>query len=905
MLNKMLDKMLDKMLLINKPKFDLRTFKGGQLSNGIKYVLINDTSLEKSYVSVCIKIGSYANPKDFGGLAHFLEHMLFMGSKKYPDENHYSQRLNELGGYSNAYTDVTETVYYFNVFDNGLAEIIDIFSRFFIDPLFDPDSVKREINAVNSEHQKNINNDGWKKFQFMIDITNKDSGINEFMTGSTSTLSKPNIRDKVIEFYKKYYTTDNISITIGSAKPITELEQIIIDTFQIIKKTTSHGFTIIKPFYSENIEKTFYIKSITNTYKLTLLWEIPQQESYSDTKDYTILEMILSNRSENSLYFYLKNLGWLKALNIEIKHEGVFIIDLILTKEGFNNIKIIDSILFSCLDKIFNSNLRKYAEYYSQVAAINFDCLNKLSMDDLCNLLSVNHHYYPTINVFDKKFKFFKLKTTQQYRNEFIQYITKTNLIRIIQSQTLTIDTFDITKYKLLKSREYLTEYMDITDLIKFNISKYDVNKTLGCIDLINNYLSVKPHVVDRLDKYKIPKLIKKNQWYGGCSKFGEPLIYLWMCFNNNTYFSSPTNYILTKISCSILNFMISSFMSKPLDICYFIYFEPKPTTSSINIHIKALNDFEKLKLLLDELFIFIHNIDSLINKISDEYMHNLIVSIKESYLNINFLNPWEYTMNLVGSMSFNTEYTSDTLLKYIDLISINNIKTYLINLFTTISPLTTLVYGNIESIYLSKLFNKFKDYFNIQHHHLPEINDIRSITKIHPNIKETSSCVSYYYPVGEFTPKKLILLNLITSILGQPFFELLRTKYQLGYLVRMSIQSIKNNYWIVQRVQSDKKTSLVEDKINHFNESMIKIINKAKFEEFIQTLKKELEEADYSLSEQYNRYLPEISSREFIFNRNKLLVKQLNKVDKKELIAFVKQNINSLNRKIVIINGN
>ena len=41
----------DKMLSINKPKFDLRTFCGGQLTNGVKYVLINDTSLEKSYVS--------------------------------------------------------------------------------------------------------------------------------------------------------------------------------------------------------------------------------------------------------------------------------------------------------------------------------------------------------------------------------------------------------------------------------------------------------------------------------------------------------------------------------------------------------------------------------------------------------------------------------------------------------------------------------------------------------------------------------------------------------------------------------------------------------------------------------------------------------------------------------------
>ena len=142
------------MIEINKPKFDDRKFYGSKLQNGIKYIVINDSHLKKSFVTVSVNIGSYSNPEGYDGLAHFLEHMLFMGSKKYPNENHYNDRLNQLGGGSNAYTDVMETVYYFNVFDEGLNEIMDIFSRFFIDPLFDPDSVNREINAVDSEHKK-------------------------------------------------------------------------------------------------------------------------------------------------------------------------------------------------------------------------------------------------------------------------------------------------------------------------------------------------------------------------------------------------------------------------------------------------------------------------------------------------------------------------------------------------------------------------------------------------------------------------------------------------------------------------------------------------------------------------------------------------------------------------------
>jgi insulysin len=165
---------------IIKPKFDKRIFKGGILKNKVKYICIEDDNMDKSYVSVCVKTGTFNNMKEYEGLAHFLEHMLFMGSTKYPSEDHYFSRLNALGGYSNAYTDKFDTVYYFNVYNEGLNEIFDIFSRFFIDPLFNKNSVNREVNAVNSEHEKNKNNDQWRAFQLLLNLANKDSQINTF-----------------------------------------------------------------------------------------------------------------------------------------------------------------------------------------------------------------------------------------------------------------------------------------------------------------------------------------------------------------------------------------------------------------------------------------------------------------------------------------------------------------------------------------------------------------------------------------------------------------------------------------------------------------------------------------------------------------------------------------------------
>jgi len=82
--------------------------------------------------------------------------MLFLGTEKYPVENSYSSFLNSHGGYSNAYTSQENTVYYFDVQNDAFEEALNMFSSFFICPLFTESSTLREINAVDSENAKNL-----------------------------------------------------------------------------------------------------------------------------------------------------------------------------------------------------------------------------------------------------------------------------------------------------------------------------------------------------------------------------------------------------------------------------------------------------------------------------------------------------------------------------------------------------------------------------------------------------------------------------------------------------------------------------------------------------------------------------------------------------------------------------
>ena len=88
-------------------------------------------------------MGSFAEPSTLGGLAHFLEHMLFMGSDKYPDENYFETLVTTEGnGYTNAYTSDELTDYFFST-RMKFKLTMDVFAQFFVGPLLDKSSIGR------------------------------------------------------------------------------------------------------------------------------------------------------------------------------------------------------------------------------------------------------------------------------------------------------------------------------------------------------------------------------------------------------------------------------------------------------------------------------------------------------------------------------------------------------------------------------------------------------------------------------------------------------------------------------------------------------------------------------------------------------------------------------------------
>jgi hypothetical protein len=89
-----------------KPDLDTRQYRAITLANNLTCLLVSDSLTDVEAGSIHINSGHFQDPEHRPGLAHFHEHMLFLGTEKYPNENDFEQYLGRNGGSSNAFTDM-------------------------------------------------------------------------------------------------------------------------------------------------------------------------------------------------------------------------------------------------------------------------------------------------------------------------------------------------------------------------------------------------------------------------------------------------------------------------------------------------------------------------------------------------------------------------------------------------------------------------------------------------------------------------------------------------------------------------------------------------------------------------------------------------------------------------------
>ena len=232
---------------IIKSENDPRNYRALVLDNGLKAIVVSDPGTDMAAASLSVDVGSGADPRDRQGLAHFLEHMLFLGTVKYPQPGEYKDFITRHGGGDNAYTAYDETNYFFEIEASQLRPALDRFAQFFIAPLFTPDYVDRERQVVHSEYLGRRTDDRRRVYAAAQQAMNPAHPASTFAVGNLETLAdRPgsDVRQELIRFYERYYSANLMTLAVVGRESLDELEAFVRGHFSAIENRNVPGLEV-------------------------------------------------------------------------------------------------------------------------------------------------------------------------------------------------------------------------------------------------------------------------------------------------------------------------------------------------------------------------------------------------------------------------------------------------------------------------------------------------------------------------------------------------------------------------------------------------------------------------------------------------------------------------------------
>ncbi|MBE6044529.1 MAG: insulinase family protein [Clostridium thermopalmarium] len=212
---------------MNRGIFDLKTYI---LDNGLKLVTIKkDTQLAAIHVGV--KIGSIYEKKEEKGIAHFVEHMMFKGTKN-RDNEELNEELEQRAGEYNAYTDYDCTVYSITALNDEVEESLKLLSDMLINSTFPEEEIEKERGVILAEIRTGKDDIEDYSYRKTMENAFKNSSIKIDTIGKESTV-KSFTRERLFNFYKTYYVPNNTYISIVSPQEHN-------DIFNLVNKYFSH-----------------------------------------------------------------------------------------------------------------------------------------------------------------------------------------------------------------------------------------------------------------------------------------------------------------------------------------------------------------------------------------------------------------------------------------------------------------------------------------------------------------------------------------------------------------------------------------------------------------------------------------------------------------------------------------
>lgn len=882
---------------------DYRNYKYLELANGLRVLLVSDSRTDKAAAALDVLVGSGQDPENRAGLAHFLEHMLFLGTEKFPDAGAYQAYISENGGSHNAYTSFEHTNYFFDIDKAKFEPALARFSQFFIAPLFTDQYVEREKNAVHSEYQAKIKDDARRELDVFKSVINQAHPFAKFSVGNLDTLSGDTValRKDLIDFYHRYYSAQRMTLTLYGNESISELETLALRYFsEIPRRDIPELAPIAEPVLAaEELPLMIELIPEAERRELSINFPLPEQLRVYENKPVEYIANLLGHEGSGSLLSMLKEEGLAESLSagsgLNYRGGSMLSINIGLTVEGLENRDRVIEAVFATITQIAKTGIAKHRyDEQSRLAEIQFRFKDNGNPIYEVSGLARNLHIYSPKNVL--RGAYFMEHYDSGLIEEFVGYMQPSNAIITVAAKSLKTD-----KISPYYDVPYRVSAIDDALIKRWTNPGKFVEITLP---QTNQFVPESLKLVNAPEEAVLPTLMVADDnvklWYQFEKRFPLPKGELYANIISPNANKSAEAAAHMHMYARMVREQLNEF-AYPASLAGLSY-GVSANNKGLLLRLSGYND--KQLLLLEQI------VSGLKQPLwRAEVYERLRLEALRSLKNANKRAPYRILFDDLNE-AINFGWTEQQLLSVYEQLNVRDTQHFIEKQFSEKLSTEILLVGNYSGADIKQVGLLFGETFE-------GVNGVASspdekILKLPQQRSEIivdsnhdDAAVILYFQPAAIARIDRAAMGLTAQLMSAAFYTDLRTNQQLGYIVNAGAFPNREVPGITFLVQSPvASTAKLERAVGKFIRTGFSAddIDQQKFEQNKQALIGLLQEKPKNLTQQSQRYWRDLNDGYAEFNSRDLLVDALERLSLEQWKVFYKTTFASASSRSLLL---
>lgn len=888
---------------------DTNKYRYLTLANGIRVLLIHDSSAQKSAAALAVNVGHFDDPQDREGLAHYLEHMLFLGTEKYPKVGEFQSYINQHGGSNNAWTGTEHTCFFFDVTPNAFESGLDRFSQFFTAPLFNSEALDKERQAVESEYKLKLKDDSRRLYQVHKELVNPEHPFSKFSVGNLETLGDrdgQSIRDEIVAFHFEQYSADLMTLAITGPQQLDELESWCIEKFTAIPNHHLIDKQIEVPYCDEHSTGIMVnVEPVKEIRKLIMTFPMPSMDQHYQSKPLSYFAHLLGYEGSGSLMLALKGQGWITSLSAGGGTSGSnyreFTVSCALTPKGLEHTDEIIQAVFSYLNLIKKDGMAEW-RYLEKQAVLEsaFRFQEPTRPLDLVSHLVINMQHYGEKDVIYGDFMMNHYD--EPLLNTLFEFFSTDNL-----RTTLVAKGYDypnrakwyFTPYGITEFSDEQKEFFLQTSQLDFSLPE---KNPFICFDLDPKEIETPhetPQVLEELPGFKL--------WHLQDVEFRVPKGVIYIAIDSPHAVANPRNIVKTRLCVEMFldSLATDTYQAEIAGMGYNMYAHQGGVTLTISGF--SQKQPELMQLILSR---FAER------DFSATRFDNIKQQLLRNWQNSAQDRPISQLFNaLTGILQPNNPPYS-ALVEALETIEVDELASFVDAILAELH-VEMFVYGDWTKADALSLGSTLKDALRVHNQQYEEA--LRPLVMLGKNgsfqrevfCDQEDSATVLYYQCDDTSPRSIALYSLANHLMSATFFHEIRTKQQLGYMVGTGNLPLNRHPGIALYVQSPNAAPIelirsIDEFLNAFYMVLLEL-NEYQWHSSKRGLWNQIATPDTTLRGRAQRLWVAIGNKDTEFNQREVVLEELKKLTRTDMIRFVVNELKprTANRLIMHTQGN